>query len=218
LGFGNWVVNNIYLKKELVYSVLPVYDVGSQVFAGVVVENRGRVTLTDVEVVFADLGVTIEAINMPGAHEPADVVAGGVGEEYARISIAVLTAGKSVPIYMLCSGEVELEEQRSLSVTSREVGGAGIAESTEREWMLVVYMSVGVSIVVVTTVVATNLWRRRVQENTDDMRLLIQAATALGRAEARQHQVERLLAERDSRDAEIDRQHGREDRSGGRGG
>jgi hypothetical protein len=48
LGVGNFLYNEVWQSKLLVYTVLPYYDLGGQTFTGLVVENRGRAPLTNV--------------------------------------------------------------------------------------------------------------------------------------------------------------------------
>jgi hypothetical protein len=129
LGVGPWFYNEVWEKKLLTYTILPTYDLGTQVFTGVVIENRGRVTLTDVKVVFSDLGDPIDNVNMPGAHEPAYIATGGIGQEEMLIEMPRLSKEASLSIYLLTSDEVELAEGTTLYVSSSEVNGKASSET-----------------------------------------------------------------------------------------
>ena len=80
---------------------------------GYVIENRGRVPLTDVDVILADLAVPIEMMNMPGAHEPARVVRGD-GEKNVQIRVPRFSSGTSLSIYLLTSAPIVLLEPKTL--------------------------------------------------------------------------------------------------------
>lgn len=136
LGFGGFFYNEVWQSKMLTYTILPSYDLGDQAFSGLVIENRGRVTLTGVQIVLSNLETPIEALNMPGAHEPVQVTSGGVGYREALIEMPRLSKGTSLSIYMLTSGVVTLEDQRTFLVSSKET----IAVPSRREPQNAVYV------------------------------------------------------------------------------
>jgi len=121
LGSG-FFYTEVWNAPVLSYTILPTYDLGSQAFSGVIVENRGRVVLTDVQVIIDDLDAPIEALNIPGPHEPANVEAGGEGERNLRIVAERLSTEASLPIYLLTGGPVELSED-TLLVAANETRG-----------------------------------------------------------------------------------------------
>jgi hypothetical protein len=57
---GGFFYNEVWKSKVLTYTVLPTYDLGNQAFIGLVIENRGRVSLTDVDVIMSDLAAPIQ--------------------------------------------------------------------------------------------------------------------------------------------------------------
>jgi hypothetical protein len=120
---GGFFYNEIWLSKILTYTILPTYDLGKQAFTGLIIENRGRVNLTNIDVILSDLGAPIQALNMPGAHEPAQIVDGGIGKEKIYIKMPRLSRGTSLAIYMLTSGPVSLQEKKNFLVSSNETVG-----------------------------------------------------------------------------------------------
>ena len=122
---GGFFYNEIWRSKSLTYTVLPTYDVGNQAFAGLVIENRGRVSLTDVDVILADLAVPIQMMNMPGAHEPAQVVSRGDGAEgeTSDKSATFLTGNIPLNLPADASAPIGLQEPKTLLVKSNETGG-----------------------------------------------------------------------------------------------
>jgi hypothetical protein len=128
LGGGSFLYNEVWQSKVLVYTILPNYDLGGRVFSGLIVENRGRVTLTEVQVILADLDTPIEALNIPGAHEPHEEVRGGIGQEELFIRMPRLSSGKSLPIYMLTANSISFN-QDSLMVSSHETVGKASTDS-----------------------------------------------------------------------------------------
>lgn len=129
LGVGTLFYDRVWQSKVLTYTVLPNYDLGDQVFSGLVIENRGRAPLHDIRVVLSDLGTNIEALNTPGAGEPIDVADGGEGHDNVRIEMPLLFPAKSFSIYMLTSEEIGLEQDRTLYVRARETAGVSAGES-----------------------------------------------------------------------------------------
>ena len=98
---GSWYYNEVFKSKELVYSVLPGYDMGDQYFTGVVVENRGKVTLTDVEVILSDLEAEIMKLNIPGPVQKYDIVKGGENSKELYLAMPKLSQQGSITIYLL---------------------------------------------------------------------------------------------------------------------
>ena len=133
-GFGGYFYNDLWLKKDLTYIVLPSYDTGTQVFGGLVIENRGRAPLTDVQIILASLATPIQDLNMPGPHEPVEIVDGGVGETTLALRMPRLSRGTALSIYMVVSDPVAFD-QSSLLVTANEtVGRAASAEVPATPW------------------------------------------------------------------------------------
>lgn len=133
LGFllgGGFYYNEIWKSKVLTYTVLPKYDLGDQVFSGIVIENRGRVPLTSLEIIFSNLDSEIDTLNIPGPHESLEVASGGEGENELFIRMPRLSSGVSLAIYMLTSENIYLEEGKTFQITSRETVGAPVGQQS----------------------------------------------------------------------------------------
>jgi hypothetical protein len=48
---GGFLYQEVWKSKVLSFTALPLYEVRDQVFAGLVVENRGRVNLSEVKII-----------------------------------------------------------------------------------------------------------------------------------------------------------------------
>lgn len=130
-GLGTLFYEQVWRQKKLTYTVLPSYDLQNQFFTGLIVENRGRVTLTDVQIVVSDLeSRMLSDPYMPGAHEPATVVSGGKNQTEARIELPRLSKGASLPVYILTPEEVSLEAGNTFYVSSRETPGVIASDGT----------------------------------------------------------------------------------------
>ena len=133
---GGFFYNEIWLSKELVFTILPTYDLGEQAFSGLVIENRGRVPLTDVQAILSQLEAPIEAINIPGTHEPATIANGWQGSTEALIELPRMSRGRSISIYIITSGPVTLAENQTVLVSSAETVGVGSNRSDAQGTLL----------------------------------------------------------------------------------
>ena len=128
LGVGSFIYNEVWQKKSLTYTILPSYDLGEQAFSGLVIENRGRVPLTDVQIILTDLEAPIQALQMPGAHEPANIVDGGEGQNQLSIQLPRLSKKGSLSIYLMTSSAVKVVPGTNFLVVSGETVGESSAE------------------------------------------------------------------------------------------
>jgi hypothetical protein len=136
-GLGTLFYEEVWRQKKLTYTVLPTYDLQNQFFTGLVVDNRGRVTLTDVQVVISDLEAPMRSDPyMPGAHEPATVVSGGKNQTEAVIELPRLSKAASLPVYILTPEQVNLEEDVTFFVSSRETPGVNASKTSS--WVAVI--------------------------------------------------------------------------------
>jgi hypothetical protein len=162
LGFllgGGFFYNEIWKSKVLTYTALPTYDLGDQVFSGLVIENRGRVPLTELEIIISNLDSDIDKLNIPGPHETLLVASGGEGANELFITMPRLSSGVSVAIYMLTSDNIHLEEGKTFQVTSKETVGEPIGETTTATPISIFVASFIlwiISIVLTIIVIATN--------------------------------------------------------------
>ena len=140
LGLGFFFQNEVWQKKSLTYTILPSYDLGEQAFSGLVIENRGRVPLTDVQIIINDLEAPIQALRMPGAHEPANIVDGGEGQNQIRIELPRFSKGGSLPIYLVTNGVVNLTPEGNFLVTSAEIVAKSSTELDASSFVLTVML------------------------------------------------------------------------------
>jgi hypothetical protein len=151
---GNYIYNEFWQRKYLVYTILPAYDLGEQVFSGLVVENQGNVGLTEIELIISDLEYPIVALNMPGPHETAEIAEGGEGEKDLVVKMPRLSEETSLAIYILTEGYVTLEPKRTLQATSKEVRGISsvereaIATRTSSIALLVFYLIMVIALII----------------------------------------------------------------------
>jgi hypothetical protein len=166
VGVGKFIYDEVWHQKKLTYTVLPTYDLQNQFFTGLVVENRGRVTLTDVRIVFSDLDAPMRSDPyMPGAHEPANLVSGGKNQTEALIELPRLSKGASLPAYILTPEEVSLEESETFFVSSRETPGVAGSETSS----LGVFIIIGLVNVVLTFLVMLFLGSRMINQLVAEM-------------------------------------------------
>jgi len=161
LGLGTVFYNEVWQSRVLTYTILPTYDLGNQFFTGLVIENRGRVTLTNVQIILSGLDAPMNIDPyMPGPHEPAELVSGGAGQREALIEMPRLSKGGSLSVYILTSGTAELVEGKSFLVNSEET--PGVASSQGAEFTAVEIAGVLVAgIVIVATWITDRSERRR---------------------------------------------------------
>ena len=158
---GGFVYNEVWKSKVLTYTVLPTYDVGGQVFSGLVIENRGRVPLTDVQTILTDLEAPIESLKMPGPHEPAQKVSGGEGQTELLIKMPRLSSGAPpLSIYILTSDTVKLDVGKTFFVSSKEVSGISSEQEISRR-LLIIGSPV---IIVMILLLLAGLWLRQKAE------------------------------------------------------
>jgi hypothetical protein len=131
LGVGSFFYNEVWQKKSLTYTILPSYDLGEQAFSGLVIENRGRVPLTDVQIIITDLDAPIQVLRMPGAHEPANIVEGGEGHDKVRIELPRFSKGSSLPVYLVTNSAPRIEPGANFLVTSAEAVGEPSTEAAD---------------------------------------------------------------------------------------
>jgi hypothetical protein len=171
LGFllgGGFFYNEIWKSKVLTYTVLPKYDLGDQVFSGLVIENRGRVPLTDLEIILSNLDSKIDKLNIPGPHETLTVASGGEGTNELFVQMPRLSSGVSVAIYLLTSDNINLQEGKTFRVTSEETVGEPISETTTGAPISIFVASFIlwiISMVLTTIVLATHRQSGGSQEN-----------------------------------------------------
>jgi hypothetical protein len=135
---GGFFYNELWKSKILAYSVLPSYDLDDQVFSGLVIENRGRVPLTDVQVIFSNFEFPIEKLSIPGPHEPFKIVSGGEGRKNVSIEISRLSSGSPpLSIYILASGKLKLVEKETFLISSKEVVGMSGEEACNRSFFVI---------------------------------------------------------------------------------
>lgn len=114
---GGFLWNHVWHVPNLVYTILPSYEVGGQSFSGLVIENRGRDTAHDVLIKIFDLDTEIEALRIE-SDELATIREGGQGTRGVTIWLDRITDGSSVMVYILTKPGVALEGH--ISITAEE--------------------------------------------------------------------------------------------------
>lgn len=122
---GGWFYE-VWHAPDLVYSVLPTYEVGGQAFSGVVVENRGRATAHNVRISIANLGSTIDSIEVETS-EPFQIEDGGRNKDRVTVFTDRLVSGASVTIYMLTG--IPTSTGKEVTVTSDQGPAASTGET-----------------------------------------------------------------------------------------
>ncbi|MFB0521203.1 MAG: hypothetical protein ACETWD_07230 [Desulfatiglandales bacterium] len=145
---GGFFYNEVWKSKALTYTVLPTYDAGGQSFSGLVIENRGRVPLTDVHIILSNLEAPIESLNIPGPHEPAQLISGGEGQTELFIKMPRLSSGAPpLSIYILTFDTLTLKEGKTFFVSSKEVAGTpSEKEPTTSIWIITAFGGMGASL------------------------------------------------------------------------
>jgi hypothetical protein len=113
---------------DVVYAVLPTYELEGLSFSGLVVENRGKATAHDVRMSLGRLGTTIEQTSVQ-SQESWRQEGGGAGEATLAIWLDRMTTGSSVTVYLLTEKAPQLD---GLAVTTEEgpgrvAGGQSVA-------------------------------------------------------------------------------------------
>ncbi len=137
---GGYFYEEIYKSKILTYTLLPGYDVEDQYFTGLIIENRGRVSLNDLDIILTDLKSKIEKISMPGPHQPVEIISGGVGKNEIHLRMPDLYRQGSLPIYMITSGPIEFVQGNNLFIASAEtVGKENTVEGPSKPTLFSIY-------------------------------------------------------------------------------
>ena len=119
---GGYFYNNFINRPVLAYTVLESYDLGSQFFSGVVIENRGKQNLTDINLTISNLTSEITALNFPGLHEPISITSGGINTNSVTIEMPRLSSGKALSVYVLSAKPLSINEANLLVSSSQAVG------------------------------------------------------------------------------------------------
>jgi hypothetical protein len=170
LGFllgGGFYYNEIWKSKVLTYTLLPRYDLGDQVFSGLVIENRGRVPLTSLEIIFSNLESDIDKFHIPGPHETLEVASGGEGENELFILMPRLSSGVSLAIYMLTPENIYLEEGKTFRVTARETVGVPVGQESSGGNTSIILVSLilwAASMAIIVLVIAAHQWGKQTEK------------------------------------------------------
>lgn len=141
---GGFLYNEVWKSKVLTYTVLPNYDLGGQSFSGLVIENRGRAPLTDVRIILSGLEAPIGRLNLPGLHEFAEVVRGGEGQTELHIEMPRFSRGAPpLPIYIVTTDTIALQEGKTFFVSSKEVAGTSGEKGTTTIWEPIIVLVIG---------------------------------------------------------------------------
>jgi len=127
-GLGYFVYANFIDVPDVVYAVLPTYELEGQCFSGLVVENVGNDTAHDVRVSLGDLQTIIVQLSVQ-SDESWRQEGGGSGQETLVVWLDRMTRGSSVTLYLLTEEPAELNEVdvRTEEGPGRVAGGQSIA-------------------------------------------------------------------------------------------
>jgi hypothetical protein len=98
------------------------YDLGSQYFSGVVIENRGRQNQTSINLIISNLSSEITAINFPGTHESMNITSGGINNNAVTIEMPRLSVGNTLSVYLISSHPINLSNSNLLLSSMEAVG------------------------------------------------------------------------------------------------
>lgn len=119
---GGYFYNNFINRPVLAYTLLENYDLGSQYFSGVVIENRGNQNQTSISLIISNLSSEIVAINFPGTHESLNITSGGISNNSVTIEMPRLSAGKSLSVYLISAQPMNLNDSNLLLSSLETVG------------------------------------------------------------------------------------------------
>lgn len=119
---GGYFYNNFVNRPILAYTLLENYDLGSQYFSGVVIENRGNKNQTSISIIISNLSSEITAINFPGTHESLSITSGGAKNNAITIEMPRLSAGKSLSVYLISSQPMNFNDSNILLSSMETVG------------------------------------------------------------------------------------------------
>lgn len=107
--FGSgFLYQNLVNVPDVVYTILPTYELGGQSFGGLVVENRGRATGHDVRISLGDLGTSIVQHSVQ-SDERWIQEEGGAGESTLVLWLDRMITGSSVTVYLLTQEVARLD-------------------------------------------------------------------------------------------------------------
>jgi hypothetical protein len=123
---GGWLWNDSR-KPKLVYRTLPTYAVGTQNFAGMVVENRGQNAAHRMRVKVADLGATIQELSIQSEETPT-TEDGGKGTEGLTVWLDRFLGGSAMTLYMITDHPVSLSGK--VTIMAEECRGVPASEAS----------------------------------------------------------------------------------------
>jgi hypothetical protein len=121
---GGFIYNHWYNVPDLTYTVLPTYQLEGLSFAGLVVENRGRVTAHDVLINSGDLQTNIQQYSVD-SEELWRQQAGGTTARNLVLRLDRMASGSALTVYLLTDDLAHLER---LGVTAEEGPGHAAAD------------------------------------------------------------------------------------------
>jgi hypothetical protein len=127
-GLGYFVYENFIDVPDVVYAVLPTYELEGQSFSGIVAENTGNATAHDIRISLGDLETTIEQTSVQSSESWRQEV-GGSGQATLVVWLDRMVSGSSVTLYLLTEDSPRLND---VTVTTEEgpgrvAGGQSVA-------------------------------------------------------------------------------------------
>lgn len=150
------VYNNWYKVPNVVYTVLPCYDLEGSTFGGVEVENRGRATAHGVLIQVGELGCTIERYGVK-SDELWELKDGGTGRSSLTIWLDRMASGSRTTIVLLTPPRGGFD---NLVVTTEE-GPGRLATEDYTAVALTTAVTLGITVVLlVSSLIGFAAWRR----------------------------------------------------------
>ena len=165
---GGFFYSEIWNVSDLRYTILPTYDAKDMVFSGLIVENRGRAPVRDVDIILTDLEHDISLLHMPGLYgkqadtdwDPNNPRNG------ATVEMERLPEGSSLPIYLLTSSPITLGEGKTFAISSNR----GKAKPSSERGRLITILSAAATAVNLAMVAAGGALLYRISRLQDKVK------------------------------------------------
>ncbi len=170
--FGTGFLLKIFYRPILTYTIIPNYDLGSQYFSGVLIENKGRQNETDINIYFSSQNSEIGSIVFPGLHEDIEIIEGGSGKNFARIVMPRFSSRKSMSIYILSTNPINLDDSNIL-ISSNETVAQPSNSNPLVQTIVSVFLGVISSLSATFSIMSTHSLSERVKKRKESENILI---------------------------------------------
>ena len=184
LGSG-FFWTQVWHIPNLVYTILPSYEVGGQVFGGIVVENRGRASAHNVLFKLSDLNQPIQALKV----KSDDVIAlreGGEGTPGLIMWSDRVTPGSTTTVYFLSREALSFDDHLTVSFEEgAAIPGSGENPASGRAALTLVgfFGALALTAVISVTYLVNQLKRQQREREAEFRRKLAEMEADLRRKE-----------------------------------